>query len=112
MNMFSSPTPQAVSLNTEDREAILTASREFSDSWSTEFETGDEDEVYARIVAPWCEPNHSAFLLERQGSEIVLTDRLSETFSDCISLYPSILAAMHQVYSVASMRLVRPPSRS
>jgi hypothetical protein len=98
MNTISLAQHAASSLSREDCELIVAAMRALPGNWSVDFETGDgDDDIYARIVGPWTDRTYSAFLVERQGCHIILTDRLTERFSDCVTCHPSVPAAMHRV---------------
>jgi hypothetical protein len=88
----------ASSLSQADRELIATALRDLPRSWSADFETGDGDEdVYARIIGPWTDRSYSAFLIERQGCHVILTDRVTERFADCVTCHANVPAAMNRV---------------
>lgn len=101
MKDFSVAQHAASSLSQADREIIVAAMRDLPRSWSADFETGDGDEdVYARIVGPWADRSYSAFLIERQGCHVILTDRVTERFSDCVTCHASVSAAMDRVRSL------------
>jgi len=101
MKDFSVTQHAGSSLSQADCEIIVAWMRALPGSWSADFETGDgDDDVYARIVGPWADRSYSAFLIERQGCHVILTDRLTERFSDCVTCYESVPAAMDRVRSL------------
>jgi hypothetical protein len=68
--------------------------------WSLLTESGDEGEVYARLLPPWGDIDRSAFLLEREDNVVILTDNLSEAERCRVSGFPSAAAAMEAVRRV------------
>lgn len=101
MNDLLETTRDASSLTSNDRCLIMEEARSFPGRWSVEFEHGDEDDcVFARLRGPWSDNHSSAFLIERRGEQIVLTDRLANSWADHTTTHRSIAAAMDRVWSV------------
>jgi hypothetical protein len=101
MNPVLELTNEAASLTANDRCLIAEEVNSFPGRWSVEFEQGDEgDCVFARLRGPWSDDHSSAFLLERRGERIVLTDRLANAWADHVTIHRTVAAAMDRVWSV------------
>lgn len=101
MNDLLETTRDESSLTSNDRCLIMEEASSFPGRWSVEFEHGDEDDgVFARLRGPWSDNHSSAFLIERRGEQIVLTDRLANSWADHMTTHRSIAAALDRVWSV------------
>jgi hypothetical protein len=67
----------SLGLSIEERALIKRAAAKFPTGWCVSLETTDSEETYARVVPPW-DKNASAFLIDREGHGLVLTDNLSD----------------------------------
>jgi hypothetical protein len=88
------------SLTDADLSAIRAALPTLQGHWSLLTESGDEGELYVRLLPPWGDNRHSAFLIEREEKVVILTDNLSETERCRVSGFPSAALAMETVRRV------------
>jgi hypothetical protein len=85
-------------LTTEEQEYIMAAANvRLPCGWQIVFETTDDAEAYARIVAPW-NPDASAFLIDREHNGVVLTDNITET----IRVMDDVDTALEHIATVVS----------
>ena len=89
-----------LSLTDADLATIRTVLPQLLGRWSILTESGDEGELYARLMPPWGDDRRSAFLLEREDNVVILTDNLSEAEHCRVSGFPSTTAAMEAVRRV------------
>jgi hypothetical protein len=89
-----------LSLTDTDLADVLGGLAQLSGKWSVLTESGDEGEFYARVLPPWGDGRHSAFLLERERDVIILTDNLSEADRCRVCGFPSAAMAMEAVQKV------------
>ena len=87
-------------LSDEDCEQITTRSRRLPGRWTVRLEVIEDGLVFARLIAPWVDMETSAFLLERELNQIVLTDRLSSGIHDSISRHETIADALDTARTV------------
>lgn len=89
---------------TDCRELERLVRRRLWGRWLLIFERTEAQEVYARIVAPWNTPDHSAFLIERQGSMLLLTDRVANPVGDSVSRHHLIPQVFDGILDVVTGR--------
>jgi hypothetical protein len=87
-------------LSDEDCEQITTRSRRLPGRWTVRLEVMEDGLVFARLIAPWVDMETSAFLLERELNQIVLTDRLSSGIHDSVSRHETIADALDTARTV------------
>jgi hypothetical protein len=91
---------ERLSLTAFDLTAIRAALPDLHGRWSLVTESGDERELYARLLPPWGTAQHSAFLLEREDNVVILTDNLSDPDCCRVSGFPNVVSAMEVVRRV------------
>ena len=91
-----------LSLTDTDISTIRTALLHLGGRWSLHIESGDEGEVYGRLLPPWGDDTRSAFLLEREDNVVILTDNLSDLQRCRVSGFPDAAAAMRTVRRVVT----------
>src|SRR5689334_22368371 len=101
------PAPQGLTLN----DCVIIAGRgtQLPGGWSVRFDRFDDNELFARLLAPGSDDDNSAFLIERQPSGVILTDRLSNHVKDHCSIHASAEEAVLAVCLVLC-RLSEAPS--
>lgn len=90
---------QDLGLTLNDIDAILAVRSIIP--WPISYGRGDEGELYA-IIHPPRNDRISAFLLDREGGELVLTDNLSDPLRVVVTAYPDVGAAAAHVSRVLS----------
>jgi len=101
MDAFSaSPESIRFSLTDADLGLIRGALPQLLGRWSLITESGDEGELYGRLLPPWGNSRHSAFLIEREDEVVILTDNLSALDRCVVKSFPNAMQAMHAVQSI------------
>jgi hypothetical protein len=101
-NFTSTGDANLLSLSEDDLRTIRDAMQRLVGRWTLETESGDEGELYARLLAPWSDGRRSAFLLERENDVIILTDNLSDSARCHVMGFPNAALAMETVQRVVS----------
>jgi hypothetical protein len=91
-----------LSLNDADLSAIRSTLPHLLGRWSLLTESGDEGELYARLMPPWGNDRRSAFLLERNNNVVILTDNLSECERCRVTGFATAAAAMEVVRRIVA----------
>jgi hypothetical protein len=84
---WNAPLPHGLTL--DDCATIAECGAELPGAWSVHFDRFDGRELFARLIAPGNDDHASAFLIERQSTAIILTDRLSNHIKDHCSMHGS-----------------------
>ncbi len=91
---------EQLSLTETDLQVINAVLPRLRGRWTCLTESGDEGELYARLLPPWGDGQRSAFLLERENGVVILTDNLSESDRCRVTGFASAAAAMDTVQRV------------
>jgi hypothetical protein len=96
------------SLTDLDLAGIRGALPKLGGRWLLLTESGDEGELYGRILSPWGNPGNSAFLLEREDDALILTDNLAEPDRCAVTLFQTAAAAMQTVENIVRTAAMPP----
>jgi hypothetical protein len=81
-------------LSPDECRAIAEAGRRLPGEWSVVFEAVEDGAVFARLLPPDSDGQSSAFLIERHGDRVILTDRLSNELADAFTRHPDVADAL------------------
>ena len=91
----------ALGLTATERTSVKRAEASLPSGWHVTLETIDNQEIYARVIPPW-NANLSAFLIDREGHGVILTDNISDDTHPVISVLCDVHDAIDRVVSVVS----------
>jgi hypothetical protein len=89
-------------LTRNDCSIIAACGTQLPGGWSVRFDRFADSELFARLLAPGSDDDNSAFLIERQPTGVILTDRLSNHIKDHCSIHASAEEAVLAVRLVLS----------
>jgi hypothetical protein len=87
-------------LSPDECHTIAEAGRRLPGEWSVVFEAVEDGAVFARLLPPGSDGQSSAFLIERHGDRVILTDRLSDELADAFTRHPDVADALEAAEDV------------
>ncbi len=95
---------RGLGLTALERTSVRAAEASLPYGWRVTFEaidSDDTDDVYARVIPPW-NANVSAFLIDREGHWIIVTDNVSTDTHPVLKAVCEVRDAIEYVTSVVS----------